>query len=163
MSDAGSAPMPDPLAYFLTWTTYGTWLPGDERGWVKENEGFQLPDRKAEHEARRKLTEPPRVLSGDERALVESTIRRHCQIRGWSLLAVACRTNHVHVVVAAAAGPDTVMSQLKAWCTRRLKERQQSHRNAERREKWWTEDGSKRFLNDESALENTVQYVLDAQ
>ena len=27
-------PMPEPLAYYLTWTTYGTWLPGDERGWV---------------------------------------------------------------------------------------------------------------------------------
>ncbi len=25
-------PMPEPLAYFLTWPTYGTWLPGDERG-----------------------------------------------------------------------------------------------------------------------------------
>src|SRR5262249_3307643 len=23
------------LAYFLTWTTYGTWLPGDARGWVQ--------------------------------------------------------------------------------------------------------------------------------
>jgi hypothetical protein len=28
-------PMPEALAYFLTWTTYGTWLPGDERGWVQ--------------------------------------------------------------------------------------------------------------------------------
>src|SRR5260370_32962952 len=37
-------PMPDALAYFLTWPTYGTWLPGDERGWVKHGEGFQLPD-----------------------------------------------------------------------------------------------------------------------
>ena len=24
-------PLPEPLAYFLTWPTYGTWLPGDER------------------------------------------------------------------------------------------------------------------------------------
>ncbi len=23
-------PMPEPLAFFLTWPTYGTWLPGDE-------------------------------------------------------------------------------------------------------------------------------------
>ena len=23
-------PLPEPLAYFLTWPTYGTWLPGDE-------------------------------------------------------------------------------------------------------------------------------------
>jgi len=35
--------MPDPLAYFLTWTTYGTWLPGDERGWVLKGKGFNCP------------------------------------------------------------------------------------------------------------------------
>ena len=29
--------MDEPLAYFLTWTTYGTWLPGDGRGWVEKN------------------------------------------------------------------------------------------------------------------------------
>ena len=47
-------PMPDPLAYYLTWTTYGTWLPGDERGWVKFGRGQQQPDsiRKIEAEAR---------------------------------------------------------------------------------------------------------------
>ena len=38
-------PMPDPLAYFITWATYGTWLPGDERGWVEYRHGWQLPDR----------------------------------------------------------------------------------------------------------------------
>ena len=27
----------EPLAYFLTWTTYGTWLPGDERGWSRKD------------------------------------------------------------------------------------------------------------------------------
>ena len=26
--------MEETLAYFLTWTTYGSWLPGDERNWV---------------------------------------------------------------------------------------------------------------------------------
>jgi hypothetical protein len=30
--DPSVVPKADPLAYFLTWTTYGTWLPGDERG-----------------------------------------------------------------------------------------------------------------------------------
>jgi hypothetical protein len=32
-------PLPDPLAYFLTWATYGTWLPGDERGWIQYHRG----------------------------------------------------------------------------------------------------------------------------
>ena len=36
-------PLPEPLAYFLTWPTYGTWLPGDERGWVEYRHGWQLP------------------------------------------------------------------------------------------------------------------------
>ena len=29
--------------YFITWTTYGTWLPGDRRGWRKWNAGEQQP------------------------------------------------------------------------------------------------------------------------
>jgi hypothetical protein len=32
-----------PLAYFLIWTTYGTWLPGDERGWNRKGEREILP------------------------------------------------------------------------------------------------------------------------
>ena len=29
----------EPIAYFITWTTYGTWLPGDERGWSRKGDG----------------------------------------------------------------------------------------------------------------------------
>jgi hypothetical protein len=37
-------PLPAPLAYFITWGTYGTWLPGDQRGWVEYRRGWRLPD-----------------------------------------------------------------------------------------------------------------------
>ena len=37
-------PQIPPIAFFLTWSTYGTWLPGDARGWVEYQHGFQLPD-----------------------------------------------------------------------------------------------------------------------
>jgi len=43
-SDANTPPLPEPLAYFLTWTTYGTWLPGDERGWVRRPGNSNLPE-----------------------------------------------------------------------------------------------------------------------
>ena len=33
----------EPLAYFLTWTTYGTWLPGDERGWNRKVNPKSIP------------------------------------------------------------------------------------------------------------------------
>ena len=50
-------PLPEPLAYFLTWPTYGTWLPGDERGWVEYRHGWQLPDpaRKRERRPARRM------------------------------------------------------------------------------------------------------------
>ena len=34
--------MNDPLAFFLTWSTYGSWLPGDARGWTEYHHGWQM-------------------------------------------------------------------------------------------------------------------------
>ena len=34
MRNINSIPHSDPLAFFLTWTAYGSWLPGDGRGWA---------------------------------------------------------------------------------------------------------------------------------
>jgi hypothetical protein len=94
-------PMPDPLAFFLTWTTYGTWLPGDERGWVERGRGFRLPEPIRKREAEARMTEDACILDEEQRKVVEKTIRDHCRIRKWELHAVNCRTNHVHVVVSA--------------------------------------------------------------
>lgn len=166
MNDIGVHPYDDPLGYLLTWTTYGTWLPGEERWWVKEHKGLQEPDFRKAHEARRKLKEEPCLLTDEERSLVEATITRHCEIRGWHLHAVNCRTNHVHVVVTAPVSPATVMEQFKAWATRKLKERQRlvlGLPDNSVRLNWWTEDGSKRYLNNQVSLDGAVLYVRDGQ
>jgi REP element-mobilizing transposase RayT len=156
--------LPAPLAYFLTWTTYGTWLPGDERGWTNESTGQQPPDRSAQRDALHRLQESICVLSTAERQLVNATITDHCQIRGWQLHAVNCRSNHVHVVVQADSHPDLVTTQFKSWSTRRLRSYEASASNTEEpRRRWWSEGGSKRYLNDEHSLEMAIQYVLDAQ
>ena len=96
--------------------------------------------------------------------VVEKTIAEHCQIRGWELFAVNCRSNHVHVVVAAAIKPEEVRSQFKAWCTRKLKELERQRRaNGDIRENWWAERGSRRYINDEDGLEAVIHYVRDGQ
>jgi REP element-mobilizing transposase RayT len=154
------------LAYFLTWTTYGTWLPGDERGWVAKPGQFQAPEGKRQEAARRFMTEPALTLDSEQRAIVEDTIAHHCRIRGWHLHAVNCRTQHVHVLVTAPQrDPEVVMNQLKAWCTRRLKERERSRHPLGRavRQNWWTQRGSRRWLNDQISLEKAIRYVLDGQ
>lgn len=158
------APMSDPLAYFLTWATYGTWLPGDERGWVEYRHGWMLPDPARKLEAEARMTEDACRLDAAERALVEKTIEEHCQRRGWVLYAVNCRSNHVHIVVGAHRKPDQMRLQFKAWCTRRLKalaaKRQKA---ADVRENWWAERGSRRYINDEASLADAIAYVRDGQ
>src|SRR5688500_9393457 len=111
-------PMPEPLAYFLTWNTYGTWLPGDERGWIEFRRGWQLPDPIRELEAAARMSEDACRLDREQREVVEAQIAETCRVRGWELLAVNCRSNHVHVVVVADRAPKIVRNQLKAWCTR---------------------------------------------
>jgi len=120
--------MDDPLAYFLTWTTYGTWLPGDERGWYDYHQGLQLADLQCWFEAAERMTDEAVRLDASQRAVVEATITRHCQIRGWKLHAVNARSNHVHVVLTSEKHPDDVREQFKAWCTRQLKQNDRSGR-----------------------------------
>jgi hypothetical protein len=165
-------PLPDPLAYFLTWTTYGTWLPGDPRGWVLHGRGSQLPDPILELEANARMTEDACRLDHNQQELVEKTIAGHCRIRGWMLYAVNCRSNHVRVVVAANRHPDDVREQFKAWCTRRLKHWQRERRGTTAvdavpsnaiRQNWWAERGSGLYINDDEALEGVIHYVLEAQ
>lgn len=155
-------PMPDPLAFFLTWTTYGTWLPGDERGWVWKGKGFQGADPAKRRAAEGRMTEAACTLDDEQRALVEATIKDHCAIRGWQLHALNCRTKHVHVVVSADCDPEDIRDQFKAWCTRKLKDLQRS-RKGQPRKKWWTERGSQRYLGDEESLEAAIHYVLECQ
>ncbi|MEN6451727.1 MAG: hypothetical protein ABFC96_14645 [Thermoguttaceae bacterium] len=154
--------MPDPLGFLLTWTTYGSWLPGDDRGWVWKGKGIQEPDRIKKAASQKRMTEPTCTLDNEQRTVVEKTVRDHCTLRGWRLHAVACRTQHVHVVVSADRKPEDMRDQLKAWCTRNLKSLQHS-RGAELRENWWTERGSQRYLGDEESLEAAIHYVLECQ
>src|SRR4029079_19211496 len=80
MRRAGDVPLDEPLAYFLTWPTYGTWLPGDERGWVKRRHGFQLPDPVKQLEASARMIEDACRLNQAERKRVELAIADCCAV-----------------------------------------------------------------------------------
>jgi REP element-mobilizing transposase RayT len=155
------------LAYHITWTTYGTWLPGDSRGWVKWGEwGVKPPDPEREHNARVRMLEPAVVLTAEQRDIVEKAIRDHSSVRRWFLHAVNVRSNHVHTVVTADRDADEVMNQLKAWCARRLSDAAglvgAVAKTAGRR-RWFTEGGNKESIDNEEYLENAIRYVLEGQ
>jgi REP element-mobilizing transposase RayT len=112
------------------------------------------------------MAEPAVILSAEQREIVDATIRRHCDIRGWELHAVNVRTNHVHLVVTGNRGADEMMNELKAWCSRKLSDHagltKAVARKAGRRH-WFTEHGSTKPIFDDAYLQNAIQYVLEAQ
>jgi REP element-mobilizing transposase RayT len=155
------------LAHHLTWTTYGTWLSGDIRGWIKAGtHGIQSPDPDREEQARNLMVEEQVKLSPTQRAIVKLTIEDHCRIRNWRLRAVNVRSNHVHVIASADRDPDEVMNQLKAWCSRKLSD-DAGLTNAVAakagRRHWFTEGGDKELIHDEEYLRNAIRYVLEGQ
>ena len=151
--------MNDKIALLITWTTYGTWLPGDQRGWRGRNNGPQPPNSRLKQWCRHKMTGDTVLLREHDRKAVEDACREHCEHRGWYLLAVSARTNHVHVVVIADRHPQTVRDQLKANCTRRLRNQ---HRPLLAK-RTWTRGGDCAALNKTSEIEAAMRYVLEAQ
>ena len=156
----------DPLAFFITWTCYGTWLPGDDRRWTKYEKGMRLPQPRLEDWCAKRLKDKPIYLSQQHRNIVESTISEHCRIRSWIMHAVNCRTNHCHCVITALDyDGESVRDQLKAWCSRKLNENTVTgHCEKDRRpNKWWTRKGSVRYIFDDLSLEAAIIYTIEAQ
>jgi REP element-mobilizing transposase RayT len=155
--------------WFLTWTTYGNWLPGDARGFVSNVSGptgkgvrhnaVGLPPA-ADIPALRTfaaaalVSEPVRLTSPQARSVMEQ-FHETATYRGWGLEAVAIMANHIHVVVGVEGDPEPgdVLGDFKSYASRRL------NREFGRRPRWWTEDGSKRKLADEAAVREKVEYV----
>ena len=154
-----------PLAYFITWTTYGTWLPGDERGWCKRGSRvIETPAPALNEAARSALVKEPVILNLTQRSLVDAVIVKHCEIRQWVLHARNARSNHIHIVVSAAFPGPEVRAQIKAWCNRRLSEQA----GLEGRSKnglcrWFSERGDIEWIDDEEQLESAIYYVNEMQ
>ena len=153
--------MPPPLAYLLTWTTYGSWLPGDKRGWVDGRYGawhvpYEERDPDREMRARSRMTGSAVMLTPEQRGLVEAKIQSECDERCWCLHALSARSNHVHVVMSVGdIEPGKILGMLKMACTSGLNAECDSPR------RWWTKNGSRRFLNDERSLHGAIRYVLN--
>ena len=160
----------DPITLFITWTAYGSWLPGDARGWKKWKCGEQQPQPVLEDWCRGRMNEKAVLLGERHRKTVEDVIREHSQIRSWELHAVSVRSNHVHVVVTvapktgnndyrAADGIKRVRDELKANATRVLRRCENPIQN----EKVWTKGGDIEFIDTDDDLEQVVIYISEAQ
>ena len=151
--------MKDLVTYFITWTTYGTWLPGDVRGWRKMKQGNQIPQPRLEEWCRERMKGDTVILSPKHRAKVEAVSREHAEVRCWKLHAINVRSNHVHIAVTSDKPPKITRDQFKANGTRVLRE----DPDAITDEKIWTRGGDTEIIEGEYDLECVIEYILEEQ
>ncbi|MCK4340344.1 MAG: transposase [Phycisphaerae bacterium] len=153
-----------PLAYLITFRTYGTWLHGDDRGSVdREHNVFGTPllptNPRRERAARQRGKHAPITLNAAQRQVARAAIVAVCAHRQWSLHELNVRSNHVHVVVSAPRHPDHVMGSFKSWATRRMREASVIDADIQP----WAERGSRKYLWKPEQVEAACRYVLDGQ
>lgn len=154
-----------PLAVLFTFRCYGTWLHGDPRGSVDRNHniyGTSFITESPGWQSYRKeqMVRPESKLNAGRRRSTIAGVREVCVKRGWSILAINARTNHVHSVVEVH-GYDTkrALAALKAGATKRLRE----DKLWMSKETPWAEKGSRRKLWNERHIEQAIEYVISGQ
>ncbi len=156
-------------AVLVTWTTYGTWLPWDERGFV-----FRAPRSDASHSLHNLPGEPydaddtqllsaaadkmegsPVHLEIEHAEALLVSIARCCERHGIEPLAVAIMVDHVHVLCQTDLAGGELLRLFKGSASRELNQTFALSTSP----RWWTKSGSTRFIKPRSDLSAAIEYV----
>ena len=151
-----------PLAYLLTFRTYGSWLHGDQRGSVDrrlynvygtpkmpESENLQKAER--EQQSNRAF-----ILDKNMPSVVDEAIRNVCSYRNYELRALNVRSNHAHAVASFLGPPEKMVEGFKSWATRELRRIGLVDNTV----RVWSRHCSTRYLWNEVQVDEAIRYVL---
>jgi REP element-mobilizing transposase RayT len=135
------------LATMVTTTSYGTWLPGDARGYVDDGQ-ILPPDPKRWTQARALLAQAPVHFTPDQQDCLFESLRTAAVEFSYRLTDVCVESWHLHWIIVHEFDPVQVM-------VGRLKTRMRQALNAGR---IWTAGYCHRPLNQRS-LEDAQAYI----
>ena len=140
------------IGYMVTWTTYGTWLQGDKRGYVKNGEILGCNER-LEKSNRGNQSKGAVVLNSEQKKIVREAIEKEAERIKQKILALAVCSKHVHMVVGyIGGGIEKKVGRYKnsaraalgsCGCNGRI----------------WTKGFDKRYCFDDKALKQMIDYV----
>jgi len=81
----------------LTWTTYGTWLQGSKKGFVKQSK-VRGENIALKTDCKKKLKISPVRFRGKEKEIVSEAILKASERYKQKILAIAVCSNHLHIV-----------------------------------------------------------------
>jgi len=138
--------------YMLTWTTYGSWLQGDRRGYVKDGELLgenpKLREANIKSQGGNKVT-----LKEQEREIVRKAILHEAKKLGQKIYSLAVCSNHVHLVAGYISGP---INEVVGYYKNAARVALQINGFVGR---VWTKGYDKRYCFDERSLKKRIDYV----
>ena len=140
------------IAYMLTWTTYGSWVQGDDRGWMKKGKLYTATQA-LENANRKQMKNKPVTLTKIQRSLATQSILEKAKELEQEIFALSVQSNHVHIVakkIDLAAG--RVVSYYKNVARICLQDKGFKG-------KLWTSGFDKRYCMSTEELKMKIDYV----
>jgi REP element-mobilizing transposase RayT len=140
----------------ITWTTYGTWLQGDKRGYVKDGKILFKNDALLQSNLK-KLKNPATRFDAEHCAIIRRAILNKAREIRQQIYAISVCSSHVHIVAERTnESIEKVVSFYKNAARLALRSRGFDGRI-------WTKGFDKRFCFNREELENKIKYVANHQ
>jgi REP element-mobilizing transposase RayT len=140
------------VGYMITWTTYGTWLQGGEKGFVK-NGNVRGENIAIKKDCEKKLEGKPVRLGRREKEIVRNTIMEAAKRFEQKILAIAVYSNHVHIICEYVDVPINVIVGYYKNAGRVALQKSGFEGRV------WTKGFDKRFCFSEKDLRTKIDYV----
>ena len=140
------------LGYMVTFTTYGTWLQGDKRRFVKDGKILE-PSKGLEQANKESQSSDKIILNKKQCEKVKNAILKEAARIREKILAILVWNKHTHIVIEGGGKPiDFVVNRLKTAAYYALKEQDFEG-------KMWTRGYDRRFCFNERELKARIEYV----
>ena len=140
------------IGFMATWTSYGTWLQGHKKGYVKNGtlrEANPALEQSNQEQLKHDIIKIPQHL----RLTVKNAILKEAKEIGQNVYAIAVCSNHIHIVVAS-------IDRRCGYSVGRFKKAAtQALRRYGFRDKVWTRGFDKRYYYNDDELAKKVEYV----
>jgi len=140
------------IGFMATWTTYGTWLQGNKKGYVKN--GTILEANVELEKSNKELLKHDQIkIPKGLREIVKNAILKEAEEIGQKVYAIAICSNHVHIVVESIGMRcGYSVGRFKRAATKAL-------RKFGFADIVWTKGFDKRYCYHQHELEMKIKYV----
>ncbi len=155
-------------AYFITFTTYGTWLHGDSKTSVNrvfnKFEQVRRPTNLAlQKHMKSSQKHSTFIMDASLRQLVLNSIIDTSTEMEWFIYALHVRSNHIHLLVKSTYTPEKTLTKLKSCASKSLNLYFKNLNPIHQARPYWSRHGSTRYVFDHEPIFPVMKYIIDEQ